>query len=59
MMSVKFDEKNKCWSTINDPILYNPHISIAHMLLRSMELFGPKIAQVRIRFENEKKSIWF
>lgn len=59
MMSVKFDEKNKCWSTANDPMLYNPHISIAHILLRSMELFGPKIAQVSIRIESEKNSLDF
>lgn len=47
-MSAKFDETNKVWTTCNDPVLYNPHVSIAHILLRSLELFGSKIAQVSV-----------
>lgn len=47
MSCVKFDEKNKIWSARDDPSIYDPNISLGHTLLRSMELFGPKLAQVR------------
>lgn len=49
MSFVEFDEKNKIWSARNDPSIYDPNISLGHTLLRSMELFGPKLAQVRRR----------
>lgn len=61
MNRIKFDEKNKIWSTSHIRSVYNSNISIGHLLLRSMELNGPKIAQVRIfasfiykkKFENK------
>lgn len=46
MTSVKFDKNTKIWSHCGDPLLYNANISMAHILLRSMELHASKIAQV-------------
>lgn len=47
MFHVKFDEENKIWSSCGVPSVLNPNISIGHILLRSLELNGPKIAQVK------------
>lgn len=47
MFHVKFDEGSKTWSSCGVPSVLNPNISIGHILLRSMELNGSKIAQVR------------
>lgn len=52
MSRVKFDEKNKKWTACDGPSIYNPNISLGHILLRSMEMFGSKIAQVRRKMEN-------
>lgn len=49
MSRVKFDEKTKIWSTCGTPVVYNSNISVGHILLKSMEMYGPKIAQVRIQ----------
>lgn len=46
MFFAKFDEKNKVWSNDDVPCILNPKISIAHALLRSLQLNGSKIAQV-------------
>lgn len=46
MFFAKFDEENKVWSNDDVPCVLNPKISIAHALLRSMQLNGSKIAQV-------------
>lgn len=46
MFFAKFDEKNKVWSNDEVPCVLNPKISIAHALLRSLQLNGSKIAQV-------------
>lgn len=46
MFLAKFDEENKVWSNDDIPCILNPKISIAHVLLRSMQLNGSKIAQV-------------
>lgn len=46
MFFAKFDETNKVWSNDDVPCILNPNISIAHELLRSMQLNGSKIAQV-------------
>lgn len=48
MFQVKFDEENKVWSSDDVPLVFNGDISIGHALLRSMFLYGPKFAQVRI-----------
>lgn len=48
MFGVKFDEESKTWRTNDIPLVYNTSISLGHILLRSMELFGPRIAQVAI-----------
>lgn len=45
-----FDEETKLWSGADIPPLYNPNISIGQVLMRSLKLFGSKIAQVRIDF---------
>lgn len=49
MPKVKFDEKNRIWKSGDDPMVYNPNVSLANVLLRSMDLFGSKIAQVEMR----------
>lgn len=48
MSYVKFDEKTKVWTAgdgCSVPI-YNPKISMSHIVMRSLEQHGPKIAQV-------------
>lgn len=47
MTRVKFDEKTKLWNTCGIPLVYNPNISAGHIVLRSMELNGSKIAEVK------------
>lgn len=48
MFSLKFDDGNKVWRSNTDiPLAFNPNVSIAHLLLKSMEIHGSKIAQVR------------
>lgn len=53
---VKFDEKTKVWSCCDSfsvPV-HNPKISLAHVVLRSLETHGSKIAQVnRVKYEKE------
>lgn len=48
MFFAKFDEENKVWSNDEAPCILNPEISIAHPLLRSMQLNASKIAQVKL-----------
>lgn len=55
MFKTTFDEKAKLWSGIERPQLYNPNINIAHAILRSMKLFGSKIAQVCTNINGCKK----
>lgn len=45
---VKFDEKTKIWTSCGGPSIpiYNSNISLSHIVLRSMEIHGSKIAQV-------------
>lgn len=50
MFGVKFDEESKIWRTDDIPLVYDPNISLGHILLRSMEQFGPRIAQVTFKF---------
>lgn len=48
MSQVKFDEKTKVWTGcdgVSVPI-YNPKISMSHIVMRSLEQHGPKVAQV-------------
>lgn len=47
MVRVKFDEKRKLWTSCDAPFVYNPNISFGHLLLRSLEMYEPRIAQVR------------
>lgn len=49
MSHVKFDAETKVWTSCDSysvPV-YNPKISMSHIVLRSLALHGPKIAQVR------------
>lgn len=46
MFRTRFDENTMLWSGADVPHLYNANISIAQVLLRSMKMFGSKIAQV-------------
>lgn len=48
MFHLKFDEVNKIWNSCDVPPALNTNISIGHILLRSLKLNGPKIAQVSI-----------
>lgn len=48
MTRIKFDETAKIWSTTGTPMVYNPAISVGHIVLKSMELNGPKVNQVRM-----------
>lgn len=45
MGPVKFDEVTKTWNTMDSPLVFHPNISLAHLLLKSMEWNGSKIAQ--------------
>lgn len=49
MVRVKFDERNKLWSSVDDGTSspFDPRLSLGHILLNSMKLFGPRLAQVR------------
>lgn len=51
MFQTTFDKKVNLWSGLNRPQLYNPNINIAQALLRSMKLYGSKIAQVSIQIK--------
>lgn len=46
MRFTKFEKETLEWSGAKIPPVLNPNISIAHSLLRSMKLYGSKIAQV-------------
>lgn len=48
MFQTTFDEVEKLWSGAAVPPLYNPKISVAQVLLRTMELQPQKIAQVTL-----------
>lgn len=50
MFKTIYDEENKFWSGRGDLPLYNPEISLAQVLFSSMEIYGPKIAQVYSKF---------
>lgn len=55
MFQTTFDKKANLWSGVNRPQLYNPNINIAQAILRSLKLFGSKIAQVNIQIETIDK----
>lgn len=59
MFTSKFDEENQVWSGRGDLPLYNPEISVAQLMLNSMEIYGPKIAQVYYVFQSNRKFIIF
>lgn len=42
-----FNAEEKLWSGVDLPSLYNPKISLGHVLLRAMKSNPHKIAQVR------------
>lgn len=46
MFHVKFDEENKIWDGCDVPPVFNPNVSLGHILLKSLALNGSKIAQV-------------
>lgn len=46
MFRTHFDEQSKLWSGAAIPQLFNTKVSIAQVLLRSMKIYGSKIAQV-------------
>ncbi|XP_037037635.1 4-coumarate--CoA ligase-like 7 [Bradysia coprophila] len=46
MFRTEYDEKEKLWSGLNIPPLYNPKISIAQVLLRALAKNGPKLSQI-------------
>lgn len=46
MFRAKFDEKTKEWSSLNVAPVFDPRISVANILLRSMCVNGSKVAQV-------------
>lgn len=51
MFSTRYDAAEKLWYGNNSPPLYNSNMNIAQVLLNSMTIFGPKIAQVRKKRE--------
>lgn len=60
MLKVKYDDKRQIWRSYDDPIVYNPNISLANVLLRSMDLYGSKIAQVnRKTIKKESKLLLY
>lgn len=51
MFRTHYDEKQKLWSGCKFPSLYNPTISIGHMILSALKIHSSKIAQViQIKF---------
>lgn len=48
MFATKFDEDTKEWSGRNVLPIYNPKISLAQVILTTLNTHGPKIAQVLI-----------
>lgn len=64
MSHVKFDEETKVWTSCDNysvPV-YNPKISMSHIVMRALELHGPKCAQVIRNYslsESKKKLIEF
>lgn len=46
MFRVKYDEIKKNWSSDDAPSVFNPNVSLGQVLLRSMDLCGPKMSQV-------------
>lgn len=44
-----YDKESKLWSGPDLPPLYNPKISIAQVIWRSLTAYGPKIAQVLLK----------
>lgn len=49
MFQTKYNKDIKEWSGCDRPPLYNPKVSLAHVLLDTLNTFGPKIAQVHIK----------
>lgn len=47
MFRTIFNADDKLWSGVAQPSLYNPKISLGHVLLRAMKSNPTKIAQVR------------
>lgn len=43
------DEKRKQWSGIKTRPLYNPNLAIGEILLKAMQVNGPKVAQVILK----------
>lgn len=46
MNFTKFDAEAKIWSGRDVLPLYNPKVSLAQVILGTLKVFGPKIAQV-------------
>lgn len=47
MFRTIFNADEKLWSGVAQPSLYNPKISLGHVLLRAMKSNPTKVAQVR------------
>lgn len=54
MFQTKYDEGSKEWRGCDLPPLYNPKVSLARILLNSLTIYGPKIAQVCKKKLNKK-----
>lgn len=47
MFRTIYDEKHKQWLGVKKRPIYNPAITLGEALLKTMQVHGPKIAQVR------------
>lgn len=48
MFHGKFDKKNQIWDGRDIPPVFNPHISLGNILLKSLALNRSRVAQVNI-----------
>lgn len=47
MFRTYFDAQRKQWNGLKSRPLFNPQTTLGEVLLKSMQMHGPKIAQVR------------
>lgn len=52
MFRTFYDEKRKQWNGLKSRPLFNPQTTLGEILLKSMQMHGPKIAQVPIVLHN-------
>lgn len=57
MYDTTFDEKNKQWNGPKIKSNFNPEVSLGRVILNSLQIYGSKVAQVRVRVRERKVCI--